>query len=121
MTMTESTADNVIEIALRLRDGRAVKTEEDRQQWFYEYLDQLSQEWGGDGNTPVEVFPAMVRVMVEWVEATHGIHGTGTPCSISAESDLEIVRALADAVSDLTGCLRECLASTAVHHEEKLT
>jgi hypothetical protein len=28
MTMTESTADNVIEIALRLRDGRAVKTEE---------------------------------------------------------------------------------------------
>jgi hypothetical protein len=111
MTMTESTADNVIEIALRLRDGRAVKTEEDRQQWFYEYLDQLSQEWGSD-NTPAEIFPAMVRVMVEWIEATHGMY---------AECDLENVRALADAVSDLTGCLRKCLASTAVHHEEKLT
>jgi hypothetical protein len=100
--MTESTADNVIEIALRLRDGRAVKTEEDCQQWFYEYLDQISQEWGGDGNTPAEIFPVMVRVMVEWIEATHGF---------CAESDLEDVRALADAVSDLNGCLRKCLAS----------
>ena len=112
MTMTESTADNVIEIALRLRDGRAVKTEEDLQQWRYEYLDQISQEWGSDGATPIEVFPAMVRVIVEWVEATHGI---------SAECDLETVRALADAVSDLSGYLRKCLASTAVQHEEKPT
>jgi len=54
----------------------------------------------------------MVRVMVEWVEATHGI---------SAECDLETVRALADAVSDLSGYLRKCLASTAVQHEEKPT
>jgi hypothetical protein len=83
----------------RLRDGRAVKTEEDRQQWFYEYLDRISQEWGKD-NTPAEVFPATVRVMVEWVEAIRGI---------DAECDLETVRALADAVSDLTGCLRKCL------------
>jgi hypothetical protein len=86
----------------RLRDGRAVKTEEDLQQWRYEYLDQISQEWGSDGTTPIKVFPAMVRVMAEWVEATHGMY---------AESDLENVRALADAVSDLTGCLRKCLAS----------
>jgi hypothetical protein len=112
MTMTESTADNVIEITCRLRDGRAIVTEEDLQQWRYEYLDQISQEWGSDGATPIEVFPAMVRVMVEWVEAIHGISG---------ECDLETVRALADAVSDLSGCLRKCLASTAVQHEEKPT
>jgi hypothetical protein len=84
----------------RLQDGRAVKTEEDLQQWRYEYLDQISQEWGSDGTTPIKVFPEMVRVMAEWVEATHGMY---------AESDLENVQALADAVSDLTGCLRKCL------------
>jgi hypothetical protein len=112
MTMTESTADNVIDLTCRLRNGRAVETQEDLQQWFYEYLDRLSQEWGRDGNTPAEIFPAMVRVMVEWIEATHGI---------SAESDLENARALAAAVSDLTGCLRKCLTSTAVQHEEKPT
>jgi hypothetical protein len=39
MTMTESTEDNVIEIMCRLRDGRAVVTEEDLQQWRYEYLE----------------------------------------------------------------------------------
>ena len=48
--------------------------------------------------------PAMIRVMIEWTEAVHGL---------SAEIDLENVRALADAVSNLTGCLRKCLASTA--------
>jgi hypothetical protein len=98
-----STAENVIEIAWRLRDGRAVKTDEDCQQWFYEYLDRLSNDWGTD-HTPDQVFPAMVRVMIEWVDATRGI---------CAEGDLETVRALAGAVSDLTGCLRKCLASTA--------
>ena len=99
----KSIADNVVDIRCRLRDGRAIETEEDRQQWFYEYLDEISQEWGLD-STPHEVFPAMIRVMVEWVEAVHGI---------SAEIDLENVRALADAVSNLTGCLRKCLASAA--------
>jgi hypothetical protein len=99
----KSTADNVVEIRGRLRDGRAIETEEDRQQWFYEYLDEISQEWGLD-STPPEVFPAMIRVMVEWIEATNGI---------CAEVDLENVRALADAVSNLTGCLRKCLASMA--------
>ena len=107
----KSTANNVVEIACRLRDGRAVVTEEDHQQWMYEYLDQILQDWGVD-NTPVEVFPVMVRVMVEWIEATHGLY---------AEGDLDNVRALADAVSNLTGCLKKCLASTAVQHEEKLT
>jgi len=100
----KSTADNVIEITCRLRDVRSIKTQEDLQQWRYEYLDQISQDWGSDGATPIEVFPAMVRVMVEWVEAINGI---------SAECDLETVRALADAVSDLTGCLRKCLVSAA--------
>jgi hypothetical protein len=81
--MTESTADNVIEIAVRLRDGRAVKTDEDYQQWFYEYFDQLTKEIGRD-RTPDQIFPAMIRVMVEWVEAIRGI---------DAECDLETVRA----------------------------
>ena len=100
----KSDADNVVRIEFRLRDGRAVWTAEDHQQWCYEYFDDVSQTLGRD-NTPHEIFPAMIRVMVEWIEATHG-H--------SAETDLENVRVLADAVSDLTGCLRKCLASTAV-------
>jgi hypothetical protein len=106
--MTESTADNVIEIAVRLRDGHAVKTDEDYQQWFYEYFDQLTKEIGRD-RTPDQIFPAMIRVMVEWVEAIRGI---------DAECDLETVRALADAVSDLTGCLRKCLVSTAARSSQ---
>src|SRR4051812_25959678 len=100
----KSPGENVIELACRLRDGRASKTEEDHQQWYYEYLDDLSQTWGMD-STPYEVFPAMVRVMVEWIEAAHGL---------SAETDLENVRALANDVSNLTGCLGKCLASMAV-------
>jgi hypothetical protein len=47
----KSTADNVVEIRCRLRDGRAIETEEDRRQWYYEYLDEISQEWGLD-STP---------------------------------------------------------------------
>jgi hypothetical protein len=100
---------NVIDMELRLRDGRAVKTEEDHQQWLYEYFDRISRDFGTD-HVPGEIFPVMVRVMVEWAEAVR---------SISAECDLETVGTLADAVSNLTGCLRKCLASPAVQHEEK--
>jgi hypothetical protein len=39
---------NVVEIASRLRDGRAVKTEEDFRQWVYEYLYRFSNEIGQD-------------------------------------------------------------------------
>jgi hypothetical protein len=99
----KSTTDNVVDIRCRLRDGRAIRTEEDRRQWYYEYLAEISQEWDLD-SAPHEVFPAMVRVMVEWIEATNGI---------CAEVDRENVQALADAVSKLAACLEKCLASTA--------
>jgi hypothetical protein len=94
------TEGNVIDMALRLRDGRAVNTAERHQQWLYEYFDQISRDFGSD-HVPDEIFPVMVRVMVEWVEAVRGM---------DAELDLETAQALADAVSALTGCLKKCLA-----------
>ena len=93
------TEGNVIDMAFRLRDGRAVNTAEDHQQWLYEYFDRISREFGSD-HVPGEIFPVMVRVMVEWVEAISGMDD---------ELDLETARALADAASALTGCLWKCL------------
>jgi hypothetical protein len=69
-----------------------------REQWVYEYLDGFSQEIGQD-RTPIDVFPAMVRVMVEWCD---GIRGLGC--------DKENAQALAHAVSELTRALERCLA-----------
>jgi hypothetical protein len=65
---------NVVEIGSRLRDGRAVRTEEDFRQWVYEYLDRFSNEIGRD-RTPIDVFPVWTRIMVEWCDATscHGV------------------------------------------------
>jgi hypothetical protein len=90
---------NIIDLAIRLRDGRAVITAEDHQQWIYEYLDRFSRDIGTD-HVPAEVFPVWVRVMVEWAEQVRGL---------DAEQDLETARALADAVRDLTDCLKKCL------------
>jgi hypothetical protein len=90
----------VIEIRDRLRDGRAVKTDEDFQQWFYEYFDSLSREVGTE-HMPHQIFPTIVRVMVEWVEA---IRGMAEP-----ELDLETARCLAEAVKSLTGCQQRCI------------
>jgi hypothetical protein len=81
---------NVVEIASRLRDGRAVKTEEDFRQWVYEYLDGFSKEIGQDW-TPIDVFPVWTRVMVEWCDATN-CHGV----------DRQHAQALAAAIGELT-------------------
>jgi hypothetical protein len=53
---------NIIPISGRLRDGREVKTEADFQQWVYEYLDDFSKQIGQD-RTPIDLFPAWIRVM----------------------------------------------------------
>jgi hypothetical protein len=89
---------NVVEIASRLRDGRAVKTEEDFRQWVYEYLYRFSNEIGQDW-TPIDVFPAWTRVMVEWCDATSGVG-----------VDPENAQALAAAIGELTTCLKRVLA-----------
>jgi hypothetical protein len=93
------TEDNVLEIAHRLRDGRPIRTEADWQQWFYEFFDKVSQDFGTD-HCPHEIFPAIVRVMVEWVEVVRGA---------DPELDLDTARALASAVSELTTALRKYL------------
>ena len=87
---------DIIEISHRLRDGREVKTEADFQQWVYEYLDDLSKEIGMD-RTPIDVFPAWIRVMVEWCD---GIRGLGC--------DKENAQALAQAIGELTRALERC-------------
>ena len=84
---------NIIELFNRLRDGREIKTGEDFQQWVYEYLDSFSQEIGMDW-TPIDIFPAITKVMVEWCEATRG-------CG----ADRENAEALARAIGELTGAL----------------
>jgi hypothetical protein len=93
--------DNVIDIARRLLDGRAVETAEDYRQWVYEYLDKFSREIGMN-NCPAEHIPAWIKVLVEWVEVTSGI---------DAEIDRETAQALANAISELAGCLNKCVRS----------
>jgi hypothetical protein len=51
-----SEEDKVIHVSDRLRDGREVKTDEDHQQWIYEYFDNISRDFGLD-MTPIQVFP----------------------------------------------------------------
>ena len=82
---------NIIELFNRLSDGREIKTDADFQQWVYEYLDGFSQEIGMD-HTPIDIFPAITRVMVEWCEATRG-------CG----ADRENAEALASSIGELTG------------------
>ena len=100
----------VIEIQSRLRDGRAVKTDEDFQQWLYEYFDNISRDFGRD-HVPHEIFPGIIRVMVEWVEATRGLDGP--------ELDLETAQCLANAVKDLTGCQKRCIETALKSIEEE--
>ena len=90
----------VIEIRSRLRDGRPVKTEEDFQQWLYEYFDNISRDFGSD-HAPHQIFPVIIRMMVEWVEAIRGV--------IDPEIDLETAQCLAEAVKDLTDCQKKCI------------
>jgi hypothetical protein len=92
---------NIHDAKGRLRDGRAVKTEEDFQQWLYEYFDQISRDFGGD-HVPSEIFPAIARVMVEWCEAIRGM---------DPEVDRDTAAALADAVGTLTACLKKGLVA----------
>jgi hypothetical protein len=66
--------DNIIDMDTRLRDGRAIKTEEDEQRWLYEIFDRISNDLGQD-RTPVEAFPPLVRVMVEWADVLLGFEG----------------------------------------------
>ena len=91
--------EKVIEIRDRLRDGRAVKTEEDFQQWLYEYFDNISRDFGSD-HVPDQIFPVIIRMMVEWVEAIRGI---------SPELDLETAECLADAMKHLMECQKKCI------------
>jgi hypothetical protein len=76
-------------------------SEKDRQQWLYEYLNQISCELGQD-MVPAEVFPPMVRVMIEWIE----VHRDQV-----ADKDLnrENAQVLADSISKLSECLRHLL------------
>jgi hypothetical protein len=97
----EMEEDNVIPIGGRLRDGREIKTEKDHQQWLYEYFDKISHDFGSD-HPPSEIFPAIVRVMVEWVDAIR---------DMDREIDLETAETLASAVRDLTDCLKRCVQS----------
>ena len=48
--------------------------------------------------TPIDIFPAITRVMVEWCEATRGCN-----------CDKENAQALARAIGALTGALERCL------------
>ena len=96
---------NVIELFNRLGDGREIKTDADFQQWVYEYLDSFSQEIGRDW-IPIDIFPAITRVMVEWCEATRG-------CSI----DRENAEALARPIGELAGALEKCLADLRQENE----
>jgi hypothetical protein len=89
---------NVIEISGRLRDGSAVKTDEDVCQWVYEYLDSFSQEIGRD-HTPIDIFPAITRVMTEWIDVTSGLG-----------CDKENAQALTQAIGGLTKALEKSLA-----------
>jgi hypothetical protein len=91
---------NIIPISGRLRDGREVKAEADFQQWVYEYLDDFSKQIGQD-RTPIDLFPAWIRVMVEWCD---GIRGLGC--------DKENAQALAQAIGELTRALERCLRET---------
>jgi hypothetical protein len=100
---------NIIDLSHRLRDGREVKTDEDFRQWVYECLDGFSQEIGQD-HIPIDVFPAMTKVMVEWIDAT-----SGSGC------DKENAQALTQAIGELTKALERCLADlrdppTRPHH-----
>jgi hypothetical protein len=88
---------NIIELFNRLSDGREIKTDADFQQWVYEYLDSFSREIGMD-HTPIDIFPAITRVMVEWCEATSGCN-----------CDKENAQALARAIGALTVALERCL------------
>ena len=88
---------NIIGMFDRLSDGREIKTDADFQQWVYEYLDSFSQEIGMD-HTPIDIFPAITRVMVEWCEVTRGCN-----------CDKENAQALARAIGALTGALERCL------------
>jgi hypothetical protein len=89
---------NIIDLSHRLRDGREVKTDEDFRQWVYECLDDFSRVIGQD-RTPIDVFPAITRVMVEWCDVTSGLG-----------CDKENAQALAHAVGELTRSLERCLA-----------
>jgi hypothetical protein len=72
----------------------------------YESLDNFSQQIGVDW-TPIDIFPAITKVMVEWCEATRR-------CDI----DRENAEALARAIGKLAGALEKCLADL---HEENET
>jgi hypothetical protein len=87
---------NIIAISDRLRDGREVKTAADFRQWIYEHLDGFSKEVGVDW-APIDVFPAMTRVMVEW-------------CDNTLDAGSENAQALCSAIGELTGALGRCLA-----------
>jgi len=97
--------DNIIQLFNRLSDGREIKTDADFQQWMYESLEEFSQQIGMDW-IPIDIFPAITRVMVEWCEATR-------ECNI----DNENAQALARAIGALNGALERCLADL---REEKL-
>jgi len=100
----------VIEIRSRLRDGRAVKTDKDFQQWLYEYFDNISRDFGSD-HVPHQIFPVIIRVMVEWVEAIRGVD--------SPELDLETAQCLTDAVKDLTDRQKRCIETALKSVEEE--
>jgi hypothetical protein len=92
--------ENVVDIASRLRAKRIAEEEADTVQLFYEYFDKISQDIGRNGYCPHEIFPAIVRVMVEWVEAVRGVN---------PEVDLDTARALSVAIGELRKCLAECV------------
>jgi hypothetical protein len=93
----------------RLRDGRAVNSDEDFRQWFYEYFENLTGDVGEE-HVPAEIFPLIIRVMVEWVEAV--LWANDPECA------LETAQSLADAVKHLMDSQKRCI-ETAVKGMEK--
>jgi hypothetical protein len=69
----------------------------------YEFFDDISNDLGQD-NVPANIFPAIVRVMVEWVD-------TLTDAGCGPEHDLETAQCLADAIKKLADCQRRCIES----------
>jgi hypothetical protein len=71
----------------------------------YEYLDQLTRDIGMD-HVPAQIFPVIVRVMVEWAEVIREFE-----VETEGGGGVEMAQALADAVSKLSACLNHHLAS----------
>lgn len=96
--------NKVVYLTDRLQNGRVVETEADYRQWLYEYLTEFTRDIGMD-HVPAQIFPIIVRVMVEWAEVIRDFE-----IETNGGGGVETAQALADAVSKLSDCLKRHLA-----------